>query len=528
MRLLTSVLSGVALVFLVTAIDQDSLACTSDTLQLYSPVNADTAITLQKLIDDAATQNVSTVILPPGQVVLDDHTPIVLRPGVSLKGSQDRPTIFTVKDGNSQLGSILVPHDNVGWSITNIVFENVNILIEPHSNEYDSFIFGNIFINGGRGSVIADRGEQLYIDGNIFLRDEAHAGTVMIPSYDTTNTGILFQTQKRSVISNNIFGMDMRKIADVKPYVTSELQRNLEVIEFLRSCLNKPIADEQGYLASGVQLYMTNGITIRENIMNGTFPDVKAVAQDHAISIVGSNQTYIYQNFFAGWQLADFGGAARFTSAVDGYFVSNYLANTAVMMYVANHADFMQVSNIVVHDNFFYRFLDHSFDPPAPLDGWLYEAVTFFDFWTARYNNTIRPPIWNSSVPISPWASQITVEHNKFGAAPGIDPNVISLGNLNPKEAFISKSNCYVTEPLLPASETPGVVPLLWRQQFVENVVTPYGGKIPMKVDFYTDEDLIERVPVHLRDLTIPPFWQAFQLRNDSVPMHDPHTPCIQ
>lgn len=43
---------------------------------------------------------------------------------------------------------------------------------------------------------------------------------------------------------------------------------------------------------------------------------MKHFTQDHGISVVGSNQTYIYQNFVAGWQIADFGGAVRFTSAV--------------------------------------------------------------------------------------------------------------------------------------------------------------------------------------------------------------------
>lgn len=101
------------------------------------------------------------------------------------------------------------------------------------------------------------------------------------------------------------------------------------------NCLNRDIPDEQGFLASGVQLYSTNDITIRENILvmknwligknlnwyklftqNATFPDTRQIHQDHGISIVGSNQTYIYQNFIAGWQIADFGGAVRFTSAV--------------------------------------------------------------------------------------------------------------------------------------------------------------------------------------------------------------------
>jgi len=49
---------------------------------------------------------------------------------------------------------------------------------------------------------------------------------------------------------------------------------------------------------------------------NATFPDTHDIAQDHGISVVGSNQTYIYQNFIAGWKIADMGGAIRLTSAV--------------------------------------------------------------------------------------------------------------------------------------------------------------------------------------------------------------------
>lgn len=148
------------------------------------------------------------------------------------------------------------------------------------------------------------------------------------------------------------------------------------------------------------------------------------------------------------------------------------------MIYVANHADFMQVDNTVVYNNFIYRFLDHNVDPAEPyLAGWLYEAITFYDFWTARLNNTIRPPIWNSSVPISPFAHQVVITGNRFGAASGIDPNVISLGNLDPSQAMIDGKNCYVSASLVPGSGSK--VPLLWRQTYKPNASTPFGGKVP-------------------------------------------------
>ncbi|KAF7728998.1 hypothetical protein EC973_005029 [Apophysomyces ossiformis] len=445
-------------------------------LETYLKESPDYSATMQGLIDTASNQGDPVVYLAPGEFLLDHN--VILSEGVSLQGSLGQPTILTAKNGTDPI-TIKVPANNRGWSIKDIVFDNVNIEIQPHNNDEESSILGNLFLNGGRGSVMALYGEQIYIDGNIFLRDQAHAGTKMIPSYNTTNTGILFQTQKNSVISNNIFGMDLRNMHSLVAHVAPQLQRTLNVLDFVRSCLGKPLDDQQGFLASAIQMYSTNDITIKENILNATFPDKMPIAQDHGISIVGCNATYIYQNFVAGWELADFGGAFRFTSAVDGYVISNYLANTAVMMYAATHADFMQVSNMVVADNFLYRFLDHNVDPPAPLDGWLYEGITFFDFYTARLNYTIRPPIWNSSVPISPWGWHIVVTDNKFGAAEGIDPNVISLGNLDPKEALVDKSNCYVTEPIIPGSPKHGVVPLLWRQMYEPNVYTKNGGKIP-------------------------------------------------
>lgn len=212
---------------------------------------------------------------------------------------------------------------------------------------------------------------------------------------------------------------------------------------------------------------------------------------------------------------------------MDGYVISNYLAHDAVMMYAATHADFMQVSNMVVYNNFFYRFLGPNVAPPEKdLDGWLYEGVTFFDFYTARLNYTIMPPIWNSSVPISPWGWHIVISSNKFAAHEDTDPNVISLGNLDPNEAYIDKRNCYVTDPLIDGVDEDHVVPLLWRQSYEPGVYTRHGGRIPKKYDFYTRDELIGNVPAHLRNLPIPSFWKAFTLRNETVPMMDPSTPC--
>lgn len=181
---------------------------------------------------------------------------------------------------------------------------------------------------------------------------------------------------------------------------------------------------------------------------------------------------------------------------MDGYVISNYLANTGVMMYAAAHADYKQISNIVVHKNFLYRFLGKEITIPEELDGWLYEGVTFFDFYTARLNYTIRPPIWNSSVPISPWGRHIVVSDNKFGASKGVDPNVISLGNLNPGQGYFDRKNCYVTEPLVAGPKNAEVVPLLWRQSYEKGKFSKNGGKIPMvTITFDTIKSLLTHLP---------------------------------
>ncbi|KAL7313445.1 hypothetical protein PS15m_007194 [Mucor circinelloides] len=521
-----SIIYSTALLVLSASVHA-KLECSLEQTKMYESA-LDYSFTLQDMIDEASRLEKPVVYLDSGLFELDPEKPIVLKRGVSLRGSLNEPTILTAKSKNST-ASIEVYQDNQAWAIQNIVFENVNIVVDENKNEDETAILGNLFFNGGRGSVIAQYGQRLYVDGNIFLRDHLHQAKEMIPSYNDTNTGILLQTQKNSVVSNNIFGMDLRKMDVLEPVVDAQLKKPLQDLKFIHECLGRDLADEQGYLASGLQMYFSKDITIKENIMNATFPDTHDIAQDHGISVVGSNQTYIYQNFIAGWKIADMGGAIRLTSAVDGYIMSNYFANAGVMMYAAVHADFMQVSNMVVHNNFLYRFLNPEIVPvQEELSGWLYEGITFFDFYTARLNYTIRPPIWNASVPISPWGWHIVLSENKFGASEGLDPNIISLGNLDPNEAFVDRKNCYVTEPLIPGSEHEQRIPLLWRQNYEKGVYSKHGSKIPQKIMEHTSDDLADQIPAHLRNLKIPDYWKAFTLKNDTIPMLSPDTPCYR
>ncbi|CAO3674863.1 unnamed protein product [Rhizopus stolonifer] len=479
---------------------------------------------LQDLIDEAIVSKKSFVHLDVGIYFIDPQRPIQLK-GVSLKGNYQHPSIITVLDKNTT-GTIQVDSRNNGWSIQDLVFENVHVEINNQKSLVDSTISRNLFFNGGRGSIMAQQGARIRINGNIFLRDEMHTIPDISPTYDTTNTGVLFQTQKNSVVSNNIFGMDLRKFDALKPVIHPSLNQPYKQLGYIHSCLNRSLSDEQGYLASGVQLYNTNDITIRENIMNATFPDTKHIFQDHGISVVGSNKTFIYQNFIAGWQIGDFGGAVRFTSAVDGYVVSNYLANTAVMLYTALHADFLQISNIAIHKNFLFRFLGKEMSPPDPLDGWLYEGISFYDFYTARQNYTSRIPIWDSTVPISPFGSQIMVTSNRFGAAEGLDPNVISFGNLDYQQGF-AENNCYVTEPLDYDPIThDSSVSLLWRQIYEQDKVTKNGGKIPKKMLVKNNGASNVLLPFLLGSLPIPDFYKAFRLKNNTTPMLSPDMPC--
>lgn len=64
---------------------------------------------------------------------------------------------------NTYMSYTTVYHENKAWAIQNIVFENVNIVVEENRNEDETAILGNLFFNGGRGSVIAQYGQRLYI-----------------------------------------------------------------------------------------------------------------------------------------------------------------------------------------------------------------------------------------------------------------------------------------------------------------------------------------------------------------------------
>lgn len=61
--------------------------------------------------------------------------------------------------------------------------------------------------------------------------------------------------------------MDLRHLDNLVPYVNQQLQAPLRNLKFIHKCLNRNLTDEQGYLASALQLYGTNDITIKENIM---------------------------------------------------------------------------------------------------------------------------------------------------------------------------------------------------------------------------------------------------------------------
>lgn len=61
--------------------------------------------------------------------------------------------------------------------------------------------------------------------------------------------------------------MDLRKLGDVLPHVPAELQSSLKKVQYILDCVDLELEDQQGFLASGVQLYHTNEITIKANIM---------------------------------------------------------------------------------------------------------------------------------------------------------------------------------------------------------------------------------------------------------------------
>jgi hypothetical protein len=54
--------------------------------------------------------------------------------------------------------------------------------------------------------------------------------------------------------------------------VAAAFESTFGKIRYAQDCLKLQWDDQQGFMASGVQLYHTNGITIRENIMVSLHP----------------------------------------------------------------------------------------------------------------------------------------------------------------------------------------------------------------------------------------------------------------
>jgi hypothetical protein len=62
--------------------------------------------------------------------------------------------------------------------------------------------------------------------------------------------------------------MDLRQLDNLLLYAPTQLLHSLNNIKFICSCLKQRIgANEQGYLQSAIQLYNTQDITIKLNIM---------------------------------------------------------------------------------------------------------------------------------------------------------------------------------------------------------------------------------------------------------------------
>ncbi|KAI7869998.1 hypothetical protein BDF14DRAFT_1778255 [Spinellus fusiger] len=523
MKLLVTLGSCCLLAF--SLVNAQGFACDANAIVKYR-INTPTNVNLQYMIDKAQDHQRSLVKLKPGKWIISDSVPTVLVAGVSIKGDVSAPTIISSSSPDKP-ATIIVPELNYGWSIQNIVFDNVNIQVEKHQNEVRASIMDNVFLNGGVYPVYSKGGRNLFVDGNIFLRDRANVGKNLSPDPLTTNAAIHLEEEQGSVVSNNIVGMDLRQMDKLFTYAAPQLHRPLYNIKFYSKCVGRHIENQQGYMASGVQLIHTTDITIKQNIMNATLPYPELIEQDHGVSVIGSKQTYIYQNFIAGWMTGDFGGAVRLTSVSDSYVVSNYLANTAVMVYIADHAEYMEVDNVVVANNFLYRFMTHNLNVASPTYGWLYEGITFFDFYTARRNYTIPEPVWNSSVDLSPLITRFTVTGNKFASTPDVDPYMISLGNLPMDQSFVDRTNCYVNSPLDPNSVEPGKVSVLWRQMFASKKKSAHGNKIPESVVIAVKEDQDMAVPAHIRNLHIPPYWKAYTLRNNEVPMTSPMADCL-
>lgn len=54
---------------------------------------------------------------------------------------------------------------------------------------------------------------------------------------------------------------------ELQPVVHGSLKKPFNNLKYIHNCLERDLAVEQGFLASGLQLYNSNDITIKQNIL---------------------------------------------------------------------------------------------------------------------------------------------------------------------------------------------------------------------------------------------------------------------
>lgn len=64
-----------------------------------------------------------------------------------------------------------VPAASIGWSISGIIFDNVNIDVQPQNNTQIAKVENNVFRNGGRGSIMSAFGTSLHIGNETYPLD---------------------------------------------------------------------------------------------------------------------------------------------------------------------------------------------------------------------------------------------------------------------------------------------------------------------------------------------------------------------
>ncbi|MGG5741908.1 glycosyl hydrolase family 28-related protein [Bacillus cereus group sp. IBL03679] len=306
---------------------------TDDTLNIQSAI--DTAYSLGK-----------NLYFPTGTYKITGN--LIPKNGVSFLGSKNDITIFDASSQSYFVKIMDTVNEVKKVQFKNIVFINMGIhfsgkLKGEDDVLYCAFIDGKPSSSNGLEYYLNFQHGNYKIHSNVFLRGNNYPGF-----------GITFYKSINSEVKNNYFG-GIDKWDYANPMLTSDVKSVLQKLYILYARKNLDPAEEQGNFKTAINgINYDQNLKIQNNFIWGNKGGLcnSAETRDHSLYIKGYTGLEIVGNYIRGWE-TDPSGGIKIRNGKKATVVSNYLDDHALLLYVYNNHETLELSNTFIYNNYY-------------------------------------------------------------------------------------------------------------------------------------------------------------------------------